>query len=155
MAMATARSQYVAIESLDSIRFHDVQSDMRWIPLLLVLAFACPSSSDEGSEESSGTEEEIRIESDDESDHGETASGSENDGLVVGDDPCESDADCVKATCCHATACVAAANAPDCSDAMCTADCQFGTTDCGGGCLCHEGRCAARLSEEPEIAAPQ
>ena len=53
------------------------------------------------------------------------------------------------AECCHAAACVAAANAPDCTDVMCTMDCQYGTLDCGGRCLCHEGRCAARLSEPP------
>lgn len=70
--------------------------------------------------------------------------------LVVGDDPCETDADCVPARCCHAAACVARANAPDCSGMMCTQECRYGTLDCGGECLCHEGKCAARLSERPE-----
>lgn len=65
--------------------------------------------------------------------------------LVKGSDPCTSDADCVKATCCHATACVAQANAPVCKDVACTMDCQGGTMDCGGGCLCHEGVCSANL----------
>ncbi|MFK7985769.1 MAG: hypothetical protein AB8I08_07025 [Sandaracinaceae bacterium] len=74
-----------------------------------------------------------------------------SEGLVVGEDACETDADCVPAGCCHASACVGSASAPDCSDTMCTADCQFGTLDCGGSCLCHEGRCAARLSEAPEL----
>ena len=74
--------------------------------------------------------------------------------LVISDDACETDADCVPAACCHAAACVAAGNAPDCADVMCTADCQYGTMDCGGGCLCHEGRCAARLSEAPSPPAP-
>jgi len=71
------------------------------------------------------------------------------DDLVVGDDPCETDEDCVPAECCHAAACVAQNNAPDCSDVMCTQECRYGTLDCGGACLCHEGRCAARLSEPP------
>lgn len=71
--------------------------------------------------------------------------------LVIGDDACTTDADCVPADCCHAAACVAAANAPSCGDAMCTMDCRFGTIDCGGGCLCHEGRCAARLMRAPDL----
>lgn len=79
---------------------------------------------------------------------GEPAAGG-GDNLVVGNDPCTTDADCVPADCCHAAACVAQANAPSCGDAMCTQECRFGTIDCGGGCLCHEGRCAARLSEPP------
>jgi hypothetical protein len=75
-------------------------------------------------------------------------------GLVVGDDSCTSDSDCVPAKCCHASACVAKANAPDCKGVMCTQECQYGTLDCGGRCLCHEGRCAAKLSEAPESMKP-
>lgn len=71
------------------------------------------------------------------------------DDLVVGSDACESDADCVPAECCHPSACVAAINSPVCDQMMCTQDCRYGTLDCGGGCLCHEGLCAARLSEAP------
>ena len=71
--------------------------------------------------------------------------------LVVSEDACETDADCVPAACCHAAACVGSSNAPDCSDSMCTMECRYGTLDCGGGCLCHEGRCAARLSEAPTM----
>lgn len=67
--------------------------------------------------------------------------------LVVGDDPCTTDEDCVPADCCHAAACVARERAPDCGEVMCTMECRSGTMDCGGGCLCHEGRCAARLTE--------
>lgn len=74
-------------------------------------------------------------------------------GLVVGQDPCTTDADCVPAGCCHAAACVAQANAPACGDVMCTTECRYGTLDCGGGCLCHEGRCAARLSEAPVLGS--
>ena len=70
--------------------------------------------------------------------------------LVVGEDACETDADCVPAGCCHPAACVAQANAPTCGEVMCTADCRPDTMDCGGGCLCHEGRCAARLAERNE-----
>lgn len=76
------------------------------------------------------------------------ASAVEPDGrLVVGDDPCDTDADCVPADCCHAAACVARDRAPDCGDVMCTMECRADTMDCGGGCLCHEGRCAARLAD--------
>ena len=66
------------------------------------------------------------------------------DGLVIGTDACTTDADCVPSGCCHATSCVAAPG-PACGEAICTADCRAETIDCGGGCLCHEGRCAARL----------
>jgi hypothetical protein len=40
--------------------------------------------------------------------------------LVVGEDACQSDADCVPAGCCHADACVARTRAPDCGGVMCT-----------------------------------
>lgn len=83
-----------------------------------------------------------------------TGSGTSEPDLVVGEDACTTDADCVPADCCHAAACVAVANAPSCGDAMCTMDCRFGTIDCGGGCLCHEGRCAARLMRVPDLQAP-
>lgn len=66
--------------------------------------------------------------------------------LIVSKEACTSDADCVKASCCHANACVAAANAPSCAGKACTMDCRGGTIDCGGSCLCHEGFCAAQLN---------
>lgn len=66
--------------------------------------------------------------------------------LVVSNEPCQKDEDCVAASCCHASACVARANAPSCEGKMCTMNCQEGTMDCGGGCLCHEGFCAAQLA---------
>ncbi len=81
---------------------------------------------------------------------GEATEGGGDD-LVIGEDGCETDADCVPAGCCHAAACVGTANAPDCTDMMCTQECRYGTLDCGGRCLCHEGRCAARLSEAPNL----
>jgi hypothetical protein len=58
---------------------------------------------------------------------------------------CQADADCVKATCCHATTCVAVSDGPDCSASTCTMDCRAGTMDCNGGCLCQAGKCAAKL----------
>jgi hypothetical protein len=70
-------------------------------------------------------------------------------GLVMSNDVCQTDADCVPAGCCHAAACTAATNAPSCGEVMCTQDCQYGTLDCGGACLCQDGHCAARLSEPP------
>ena len=67
------------------------------------------------------------------------------------DVPCKDDADCVKDSCCHATSCVAAAAAPNCSQAMCTMDCRAGTMDCNGGCLCQDGTCAAKVWFPPAI----
>lgn len=113
---------------------------------LSLLALACGSSqpatqegaggSGAGAAGASGTEEPIVVSPPATSGEGE---------VVVGSDACTTDADCVPAACCHASACVARANAPACGDAMCTTDCRSGTLDCGGGCLCRDGRCAARL----------
>ncbi|WP_437897857.1 hypothetical protein [Sorangium sp. So ce124] len=70
--------------------------------------------------------------------------------IVVGSDPCKSDADCVPVCACHAAACIAKATAPTCDRGlMCTQECRPGTMDCGGGCLCQGGRCAARLINVP------
>jgi len=67
---------------------------------------------------------------------------------------CERDADCVPATCCHATACTHSSSAPKCDGVLCTADCQPRTIDCGGGCYCKHGVCDARLNDiEPEAPA--
>ena len=63
--------------------------------------------------------------------------------------PCSEDADCVKDSCCHASSCVATANAPSCADTMCTMDCRAGTMDCYGGCLCQDGFCAAEIWDGP------
>jgi hypothetical protein len=71
--------------------------------------------------------------------------------IVVSDDTCTTDADCVPGGCCHPATCVAQAHAPTCGDAVCTTECRYGTLDCGGGCLCQAGHCAARLSEPPVI----
>lgn len=60
------------------------------------------------------------------------------------EDACSVDADCAPVSCCHATACGAASKLGPCNVA-CTADCQAGTIDCGGGCFCDSGHCAAHL----------
>ncbi len=66
--------------------------------------------------------------------------------LVVGKDACKTDEDCVPGGCCHPRACVAKENRPSCEGTKCTLICLSGTLDCGGKCLCHEGKCAAKLS---------
>ena len=59
---------------------------------------------------------------------------------------CVTDADCVKADCCHSTACVSADKAPNCSGVFCTQVCSPGTLDCGqGSCNCVNNRCQARF----------
>jgi len=60
---------------------------------------------------------------------------------------CITDSDCVPATCCHATACVAKSDRPDCDGAFCTMNCEPETIDCGGGCVCQSGTCAAKLND--------
>jgi hypothetical protein len=60
---------------------------------------------------------------------------------------CTSDADCVPASCCHASACVAKGSAPSCENTMCTKECRGGTLDCGGHCLCQNGTCVAELNK--------
>jgi hypothetical protein len=67
------------------------------------------------------------------------------DAAAPADQSCKTDADCVPAQCCHATACVSKEGAPDCSKTMCTKECRGGTMDCGGGCHCQQGKCAAKL----------
>ena len=54
--------------------------------------------------------------------------------LVMSHDACKSDADCVPASCCHASACMSAGKAKPCN-MMCTQSCEPGTLDCGGSCL--------------------
>ena len=125
------------------------------VPLaLLVLALACASREpDPIVVDDTSTGDETTGEQTDPQTDGEQAG--EEPAVVLSDDACETDADCVPAECCHAAACVAATRAPACGDVMCTTDCRFGTLDCGGGCLCFEGRCAARLSRAPELPTPE
>ena len=54
---------------------------------------------------------------------------------------------CVKATCCHATSCIAAEKAPNCSNTMCTQECEPNTLDCGGSCSCEQGKCTAKEAQ--------
>lgn len=75
--------------------------------------------------------------------------------VTMSGDACESDADCVPDACCHASACTHASKAPSCDDAACTMECQFGTLDCGGRCLCLAGRCAGFRSPTPDPACPE
>jgi hypothetical protein len=114
------------------------------LPVALLVAAGCGSSSDGRGEV---THTPRRGESPGEEERDPLAERRARFGaLVVGQDVCQTDADCVPAACCHADACVGVRNAPDCAEVLCTQDCQFGTLDCGGRCLCFEGRCAARLS---------
>lgn len=57
---------------------------------------------------------------------------------------CNTDSDCVPATCCHADACVPISEAPDCEDVVCSMECVPGTMDCGQGeCRCINNICEA------------
>ena len=52
------------------------------------------------------------------------------------------DADCVPATCCHATAAVPKNLAPECENNICTQECVPNTLDCGQGEIrCLENNC--------------
>lgn len=59
---------------------------------------------------------------------------------------CFSDSDCVKDSCCHAKACVTQQNAPVCEKVMCTMNCEPGTLDCGGSCICENNQCKAQIA---------
>ncbi|MBU2523457.1 MAG: preprotein translocase subunit SecG [Nanoarchaeota archaeon] len=55
---------------------------------------------------------------------------------------CKIDADCVKASCCHPTSCVAKESAPNCDNNLCSQECVPNTLDCGqGSCVCNQGTC--------------
>lgn len=61
---------------------------------------------------------------------------------------CSLDSDCIPEICCHASTCVSAKQAPDCSNILCTMECAPGTLDCGQGeCKCIEGKCAGVFVE--------
>ena len=135
-----------------------MRSIMIALPLSLAGLFcATTDSSNQGSQTpihvAPAQDEPAETSNEAEAEPSEPEPSSESNGgeLVLSDDACETDEDCVPAECCHAAACVGTTNRPDCSDAMCTQECRYGTLDCGGHCLCHEGRCAARLSEPPNI----
>jgi hypothetical protein len=62
------------------------------------------------------------------------------DGAPAGSPECKVDADCV----------VPVAEAPDCKEVACTAECRPGTLDCGGRCVCTaDAQCTAKLKDEP------
>ena len=121
-----------------------MRTSSSFLLVLSLLAGACGSSQPDPEQPSGAsggagageTEEPIVISPPATSAEGQVASGS---------DACTTDADCVPSVCCHASACVARASAPDCDGTVCTTDCRSGTLDCGGGCLCRDGHCAARL----------
>ena len=55
---------------------------------------------------------------------------------------CQTDNDCVPATCCHPDACINKNYQPDCKGIVCTMDCRPGTMDCGQGkCVCVDNTC--------------
>ncbi|MBL8678834.1 MAG: hypothetical protein JNK05_06695 [Myxococcales bacterium] len=65
---------------------------------------------------------------------------------------CARDEDCVPASCCHPTQCVAISARPTCEGIMCTSECRGATLDCGGSCGCVAGRCAAHIANmQPPI----
>ena len=59
---------------------------------------------------------------------------------------CNTDADCVPATCCHPNQCVSISAKPDCSNVVCTQECLPGTLDCGKEkCGCVANKCVTKL----------
>ena len=61
---------------------------------------------------------------------------------------CSIDSDCVPASCCHQSSCVAKAQAPQCKGIMCIQVSEPGTLDCGqGSCTCENNKCEVKLSK--------
>ncbi len=66
--------------------------------------------------------------------------------LVQNNLNCSVDADCVPASCCHATSCVTKQEAPLCKGVACTMMCQPGSLDCNqGSCACVNNKCSALI----------
>lgn len=62
---------------------------------------------------------------------------------------CTQDADCVPASCCHASDAVNKDHGPDCTGQLCTLECQENTIDCGQGKIkCVESECQVVLKRE-------
>ena len=60
---------------------------------------------------------------------------------------CTTNDECVAATCCHAIDSVNSEFAPECSDTLCTAQCEPQTLDCGAGeTTCVHGACQVVLN---------
>ena len=56
--------------------------------------------------------------------------------------------ECVPASCCHADACVWESEAENCSNRICTMNCEPGTMDCGAGeCGVVDGECGVVWDE--------
>ena len=63
---------------------------------------------------------------------------------VIFPEPCHTNAECVPASCCHASICVSRRERPHCTGVLCTLVCEPGTMDCGQGyCACRRGGCVA------------
>jgi hypothetical protein len=61
---------------------------------------------------------------------------------------CSTNADCVPATCYHASQCVPKLSAPNCTGILGTQECVPNTLDCGqGSCACEKGICKANISK--------
>ncbi len=95
-----------------------------------------PGNADGGEEEENDeTEDGVTDEEENGEDTG--TDGEENPDLAY----CETDSDCVGATCCHPNAVVNREYAPDCSAVLCTLECS-GPLDCGcGRPACENNRC--------------
>ena len=63
----------------------------------------------------------------------------------VSEDYCDTDSDCVPSDCCHATSCIYKDKSPACEEVACTMQCEPGTLDCGGKCLCQDNKCIAEI----------
>jgi hypothetical protein len=60
---------------------------------------------------------------------------------------CESESDCVPASCCHPSSCVPVNKTPSCEGIFCTEECS-GPLDCNAGhCGCTKGKCSVVNSE--------
>ncbi len=66
---------------------------------------------------------------------------------------CSSDEDCLPAKCCHPRICVPKELAPDCTNQLCTLECQGGTLDCGQGrCVCVNGKCSVEWKNKQSLS---
>jgi putative hemolysin len=60
-------------------------------------------------------------------------------------DSCQTDSDCVPASCCHSTSCTNKASKSVCN-LLCTQECRPGTLDCGqASCVCNQGKCGVNV----------
>jgi hypothetical protein len=68
-------------------------------------------------------------------------------GCVQVEKECQTNNDCVAATCCHADSCIAKESAPNCEGIFCSQECKPYTMDCGqGSCVCENNKCAAKIT---------